>query len=430
MASSLRHRLSNLSALRTPPRTTRVEATASPRFFQGHSSGRGGYSTSQEVAPLASRPGLHCLPAADPQAASVLTRSPNVIYPPLSEWLFLDLETTGLAGGTGTYAFLIGLGRLEPGGFGLRQFFLRDLAAEKALLTELASDLCRASVLVSYNGKLFDVPLLETRFRLARLDFDFERFFHLDLLYPARRLWRHRGPVRLAHLEHSLFGHERPADVPGEMIPRIYFDYLRSGDDRPLEGVFRHNAEDLVTLAAITARVLHLVSARGSAPLDPMERYALGRLFERERQLEPARWLYEQALAASLPGDIERAARLRLSYLCKRRRDYPQAIALWKQLLSAKQDKAGGETLELLEELAICYEHRLGDPEGATQVTRQALGQLVAWQGSASHKRSRYRRLHQRFAHRLRRLTAKRRGFFSTGRLSLEHRLDLTAPAE
>ena len=137
-----------------------------------------------------------------------------------TKWAFLDTETTGLAGGTGTYAFLVGVGSIDRDGFRLRQFFMRDYGEEASLLARLAEHLAGFDVLITYNGKAYDQPLLETRFRLARARHPFDRMEHLDLLFGARRLWKLRlESCRLVDLENQILGVERQGDLPGEMIP-------------------------------------------------------------------------------------------------------------------------------------------------------------------------------------------------------------------
>src|SRR5262249_9875480 len=144
-------------------------------------------------------------------------------------WAFLDTETTGLAGGTGTCAFLAGVGTVEEGGFRVRLFFLRDYDEEAAMLAALAAYLADYDVLITYNGKAFDAPLLESRYRLSRLPAPFSRLAHLDLLFAARRLWRLRlETCRLVDLEYEILGVEREGDLPGELIPYYYFEYLRT----------------------------------------------------------------------------------------------------------------------------------------------------------------------------------------------------------
>src|SRR5208283_82008 len=148
---------------------------------------------------------------------------------PPARWAFLDTETTGLAGGTGTYPFLIGVGSIEAAGFRLRQFFMRDYGEEPSMLARLAEHLAQFDVLVTYNGKAYDQPLLETRFRMARARHPFDRMQHLDLLFGARRLWKLRlESCRLVELENQILGVERQGDLPGEMIPYCYFEYLRT----------------------------------------------------------------------------------------------------------------------------------------------------------------------------------------------------------
>lgn len=411
---TLRERLAALSATRTEFRST--TAARPPLAPLSRSDTEPGVSVTDELVPLAARPGLRLLPVADPQAAALLARSPLARIPPLSDWLFLDLETTGLAGGTGTYAFLVGIGQLTSEGFRVRQFFLRDLAAERALLTQLAGALRRASVLVTYNGKLFDAPLLDTRYRLARMPFALDALLHLDLLYPARWLWKLRwGSVRLVNLERSVLGYERPEDVPGALIPQLYFDYLRGGNERPLRIVFRHNTADVLSLAALAARMLRLVSAPELSNGEPLELFALGRLYERARHLDRARTLYEQALAAGLPAEVEPAALARLSLLCKRLRDYPRAVTLWQRLVESGADDAGKARLAAYEELAICYEHRLGALGAAAEVTRRALAALDRLLPRQCEHRVRYRQAQARFTHRLQRLTHKRARFSLPG---------------
>jgi tetratricopeptide (TPR) repeat protein len=397
----LRERLEGLTAARSAAGGNGRSQPADAKRTLGP-----GCSVAEEVAPFSNRRWLDRLPAADPRAASLLAVRNGEEFPPPSDWLFLDLETTGLSGGAGTYAFLVGVGWLESEGFRVRQFFLRELAEERALLEAVSPLLERAALLVTYNGKVFDAPVLETRFRLARLPLPLEGKPHLDLLYPARRLWRLRwDSLRLMELERNLLRYHRPEDIPGELIPGLYFDYLRNGNEAPLRAVFRHNVEDVVTLAALAGRALHLAAEPETASEDPTEFFALGRLFERNRQLERARTLYELALAGSAPPPLEQRARYRLSLLCKRQRDYQQAVTLWRELAAANGNLRERDRLSVYEQLAICYEHRLDDREAATEVTRKAMSEVDLLLLSAQEERRLYRKAQQRFAHRLRRLT-------------------------
>src|SRR5262245_9282813 len=163
---------------------------------------------------------------------------------PPQQWAFLDTETTGLAGGTGTCAFLVGVGRITPDGFRVRQFFMRDYAEEASVLAALAEYLEPFQVLITYNGRTFDQPLLETRYRMNRSRPPFARMaHHVDLLYGSRRLWKLRyESCRLVELEQHVLGYEREGDVPGSLIPHLYFEYLRTRYGGRLQPVFEHNA--------------------------------------------------------------------------------------------------------------------------------------------------------------------------------------------
>jgi uncharacterized protein YprB with RNaseH-like and TPR domain len=167
---------------------------------------------------------------------------------------FLDTETTGLAGGAGTVPFLVGVGRLTPGGFTVRQYLMRDFEEEPSVLEALNRDLADADVLVTYNGRAYDEPLLATRYTLARVRPPFGRLAHLDLLYGARRLWKLRfDSCRLVELEAQILGFQREGDVPGHLIPAIWFDYIRTRRPDRIAGVLRHNALDILSLAALAA---------------------------------------------------------------------------------------------------------------------------------------------------------------------------------
>ena len=203
--------------------------------------------------------------------------------------LFLDLETTGLAGGAGTYPFLVGCGWFDGAAFRVRQFFLSGFTAEPALLAAVEALAARFSGLVTYNGRSFDVPLLENRFALHRMEGRVTALPHVDLLHPARRLWRSESAespsgqeasvsgCRLTELEHTLLGHERLGDVPGFEIPSRYFHFVRTGDARPLEAVLEHNRLDLLSLALVTARAAQMLDDGAAAARTAREAFGMGR---------------------------------------------------------------------------------------------------------------------------------------------------------
>ncbi|MBU2261617.1 MAG: ribonuclease H-like domain-containing protein, partial [Proteobacteria bacterium] len=252
--------------------------------------------------------------------------------------LFLDTETTGLAGGTGTVAFLIGLGWFEGEGFVTRQLFARDYAEERATLLALAELVRERQFLVSFNGRAFDTNLLAARFIMNRLPDPLAGLPHLDLLHPARRLLSHRlADRRLGALESSLLGLEREGDIPGSEIPQRYFDWLRRRDGRLMAGVFAHNRLDILSLAALAAHLAEFLDPHGeTARRHPGDSLAAARLFiGRDRPSEAVRLL--DPLRGCACPETAREARRELSLLYKRAGQWPAAVKLWEE--KAKQDR-------------------------------------------------------------------------------------------
>ena len=291
--------------------------------------------------------------------------------------LFLDVETTGLAGGAGTYAFLIGCGWFEDATFRVRQLFLSSYAAERLMLDAVAEIARGAGVLATYNGKSFDVPLIETRFVLHRLEPPFAATAHLDMLHPARRLWSQDGDApgntcRLGMLEERLLGHLREDDVSGFEIPSRYFHYVRSGDARPLCAVFEHNRLDILALAMIAARAAQLLEDGPVAAKSAREAVGLGRIYERGGLISNARACY--ARAAEMPADtLTHAEALRCgAVLARRERRYHDAAAGWRALLHLPRCPAH-LAREATEALAVHHEHRARDLEAARRFAMQTL---------------------------------------------------------
>jgi len=288
---------------------------------------------------------------------------------PLSRFAFLDTETSGLSGGTGTYAFMVGIARFVENQFVLRQFFMRDPAEESMMLEAIANFLAPAQALVTFNGKAFDAPLLATRYRLHHIPVPFEDYAHLDLLPLARRLWRDRLESRaLKYLEQHVLGLTRSSEeVPGYEIPWLYFDYLRTGDARPLAGVFYHNAMDVVAMSALLAHINeameHPYDGRVEHGLDFV---ALGKLFEDLGHWEEAARLFERGLELNLTESDFGLAVKRLSILQKRRGDFNEAIRLWETAA------ANGHVYAHIE-MAKYYEHKCRDATTALKWTRSAL---------------------------------------------------------
>src|SRR6202044_3327768 len=244
-----------------------------------------------------------------------------------TQWLFLDTETTGLTGGTGTYPFMVGIAWWDAGGLEVEQFFMREHSEEHALLVTLAERMAERGVLVTFNGKSFDWPLLETRFRMTRKIAPPIPRAHLDFLHPARNLWRIRlGSVRLAELEKHVLGWNRGADLISEMIPQFYFDYLRGGAPEPLVQVFLHNQRIWRGLAGLASRIVAILAEPETLGVtDGLELFGVSRICERRGETARARKHYAQSLASTLPPDTDRAARRSLARLAKRERDFPSA---------------------------------------------------------------------------------------------------------
>jgi uncharacterized protein YprB with RNaseH-like and TPR domain len=322
---------------------------------------------------------------------------PQATLPAPERLVYLDTETTGLAGGTGTCAFLIGIGMVVGTQFVIRQFFLRDYPEEKAILHALAEILDAFEGLVTYNGKTFDVPLLETRYALARLKSPFGRLLHLDALHPSRRLWRMRlESCKLTDLESAVLGIEREGDVAGSEIPGIYFDYLRSGDARGLQPVFYHNALDIMTLAAITVELARAIGDGGASTLDsPVDLFSLSRMFEFAGSRDQSVETCQRALSGGLPEEIEARALHQLALQYKRQRQHELAVKTWLELTR----RASPLALEAFEELAIHYEHRERNPQSAIEFTLAALERLREELSPPPHT--------ERFTHRLERLQRK-----------------------
>jgi uncharacterized protein len=306
--------------------------------------------------------------------------------PDPSRLVYLDTETTGLAGGTGTCAFLIGIGAIEGSQFVVRQFFLRDYPDEMAALAGLGEVLNAYEGIVTFNGKTFDVPLLETRYSLSRLKSPFSgRLLHLDLLHPARHLWKLRlESCQLTNLEKEVLGIARRGDVMGSEIPGIYFDYLRTGNARGLQPVFYHNALDIVTLAALTFEMARAIGDGGAETLkSSLDLLGLSRLFERFGAVEQSVSACQRALAAGLPQPVEPRALWQLACQYKRRRQYEQAVELWMELLGREDQCQDGDELaiQVLEELAIYHEHRRRDAKSAILFAEEAIRRLRASEG-------------------------------------------------
>ncbi|HEY7519007.1 MAG TPA: ribonuclease H-like domain-containing protein [Methylomirabilota bacterium] len=351
---------------RQPTRTARepIERVVGGQVVD---TGAGPLLVARHEYPLGHRHGRLALDGLARVPMDVLGRVARLDGPPPDpeRLLFLDTETTGLAGGTGTYAFLVGAGWREDDRFVVTQYFMRDLDEEPALLAALAPVLERAAALVTFNGGGFDVPLLETRFVLARRRWP-ASLPHVDLLRPARRVWTAcYDDCRLTTLERAVLGLTRESDVPGAMIPSLYFDWLRQRRASPLARVFAHNRDDVLSLAAL---VSWFAAALGDTPsISAGEWAGLGRLWE---DLDPERALrcYRTALERGLGGEHGHVVRLRLAWWEKRAARWDAACALWETAA-----RHGAFDPRPWEELAKFHEHRQRDFAAAHSVVSTAI---------------------------------------------------------
>lgn len=324
---------------------------------------------------------------------------PRIQTCPLTAFSFLDIETTGLSTGSGTLAFLVGIAQHEGNQLKLSQFFLSDPGDEEAHLLAIEEKLASCEVLVTYNGKTFDAPLLASRFITHGWKNPLAGVAHLDLLHLARRLWRDRLPNRsLGNIEVDILGLPRSdSDVPGWMIPQLYFDYIHTGDARSLINVFYHNALDVVSLASLLDHVAHMLDNPLHGNVEQMlDLFAISRLYDDLNRWEEAIPLYRLVIER-LDDEIHRQDAIRrLAQLHKHRGEWDAARDLWKLAATSQQ-------LYAIEELAKYYEHSTRQVDEALHWTLTALDWLNTPACPASQ---RYQWLPE-FQHRLERLKKK-----------------------
>ncbi len=290
----------------------------------------------------------------------------------LTSTVFLDLETTGLAGGTGTIPFLVGLGYFRDASFVVAQYFLGDPSEEGRMLDELSALFAERKFqsLLTYNGKAFDLPLLETRYILQRKRLILSEIPHLDFLFAARTLWKHKHEsCRLFHLAQQVIEAPRDEDIPGAEIPFRYFDYLRTGNFSQIEPILYHNQEDILSLLGLVISGAKLFSEEdlgdGSGP-DPMDLVGLGKVFAGAGEAARSTRLFERALVGRLPSEVAVTVVRRLTTQLKKDADWEKAVALWQQGL-------GTDRIFCYRELAMYFEHKSKNLQEAIRITEEGL---------------------------------------------------------
>ena len=288
---------------------------------------------------------------------------------PLSSVLFFDLETTGLAGGAGTYPFLFGFGWVENNSLVVRQFFLPDYGREYGLYHHLQEEFFPSfQILASYNGKSYDLPLLKNRFILNRLQPLFDRWPHLDLLHVARRIWKDSFySCDLVTIESNILDYHRQNDIPGYYIPQAYFNFIRTGVIHDVIRIIEHNYRDIVSLAELLLTLDH-IEQQPHTLTDPRARLNLARLaFEQQ----------DETLLSRLSAGFELkspeyvTSRFWLSLLHKKNNNWTEAEAIWLELREREEQR-----YVVLEELAKYQEHIRKDYHAALRITEQALYHL------------------------------------------------------
>jgi len=298
---------------------------------------------------------------------------------PPQRWAFLDTETTGLAGGPSSYAFLIGVGRITGEGFRVRQFFLREYAEEPSVLAALTAHLNEFDSIVTYNGKSYDQPLLEARYHLLRQKSPFSRLLHFDLLHSARRLWKLRlKDCRLMQLEQRILGVCREGDLPGELIPYVYFEYLRSREALRLVPIFHHNAMDILTLACLTAIVPAAFQNTDSESLVRVgvrsgeDLASIALWFAVAKKHAQALDLFKRAVDAGLPDPLLFRALWKIAHLERKLQHPHAALTAFTELAGCRNEYRASA----LEELAKYYEHEENNLALALEFTKQALNHV------------------------------------------------------
>ncbi|MGE5614774.1 MAG: ribonuclease H-like domain-containing protein [Bacillota bacterium] len=287
--------------------------------------------------------------------------------------LYLDTETTGLSGGAGTVAFLVGTGFFENGAFVVRQYFMRDYDEEAAMLRELQQLFAGCGGFVTFNGKAFDINLLQSRFISNRFKPFFKDLPNVDLLYPARRTWGLKlESCRLVSLEENILGETRIGDIPGELIPAVYFKYLDDRDATEIRRVVKHNEQDILSMVSLLCKLAAMVGSPISETDGCLELLGVSRLFEANGRIDDMLECLE-ALTASEHFNVRMHAVKRLTRVYKRNGRYDRALEHWK---AVEAENPGFECFHLVE-LAKYYEHKVRDYNMALRATNKAMESCI-----------------------------------------------------
>lgn len=332
-----------------------------------------------------------------PEIYAWVSRDPQFATVDLENLVFIDTETTGLAGGTGTVPFLVGMGWFEGNVFRIQQFFMRDYHEEGTLLSGVKERLAKASGLVSFNGKAFDLYLIKTRFLLSRIKYEIT-LPHLDLLFTARRIWKHHlADCSLSSLEQKILDFYREEDIPSALIPRLYFDYLRSRNAEILVPIFQHNVWDILSLVGLTSICGKAYAFPEKSLTHPMDLLGIGQAFLTLDRNREAVKCFEKALSLELPTPLRKKALICLGFALKQLGEWEKMLVVWETLIQEVPDY-----FPAYEEMAKFYEHRSRNIFKAMEIVALALSQINQWPCSWAQTAIR-----NRFLYRMERLKTK-----------------------
>lgn len=359
----------------------------------------GSFYLSEKRYPAAFRHGGRSLAEAlalAPEILSILSGDGRTA--PTGRLVYLDTETTGLSGGAGTVAFLVGAGRFEGGEFVLRQYLMRDYDEEAAMLHEFNGLLSGCTGLVTFNGRAFDWNLLQSRFIANRMKLALRDPVHFDLLYPSRRIWGLKlESCRLSSLEENILGERRDDDIPGAMIPGVYFKYLEDRNASQLKKVIKHNELDILSMVSLIARISEMLCNPLSRTDGGHELLGIGRIYEAREDYEQMEECLRTCSWSDIPA-VRAAAAKRLAGRYKKTGRYNRALGIWREMALG----AGIAGVFPYIELAMYYEHRERDFVQALEYVEKAmqitLRTGIAGNGQLSELRKRQERLKRKAA--------------------------------
>ncbi len=305
----------------------------------------------------------------DSRGIALAAKDEKLLHFDYKKTLFIDTETTGLAGGTGTVPFLIGIGYFADNSFYIEQYMMRDYDEEIAMLHALRERFKKTKFIVSYNGKSYDLNILSTRLILARMKNFTNDINHFDLLYTVRRIWGARlQDCSLVNVERKILNFYRNHDIPGCMIPDIYFIYIKSGDGKRMIQVFKHNRLDILTLAVLAIQTAKIYLKPEKYLKHAQDFASIARSYENMNEIRNASLCYKKALQNELLRSDREQILYRLGYIFKRNRYWSKANKVWKYII-----KNYADSMTAYEELAKYYEHKEKDFKKASNIVNQAL---------------------------------------------------------